>query len=187
MANELEKAEIVQEVAELYLQGHSAAAIARMKGLSPGTVKNYVSEWERYIKEKAVTNPEMLDKVLENSIRFIESFNMMLSNAWEVHNEAKDAGAHATRLSALKIIQEITAQQARLHQLLGPRVDTNYLEKAKRAERVNELLSEILRGVVAECDRCYPLAWERLGEAFSIMDKDINSARGELSETSEES
>ena len=74
-----------------------------------------------------------------------------------------------TRLQSLKVIQELTAQKARLYQLLGPRIDTNYLEKAKRAERVNDMLSHIISDSVRDCDRCMPLVWERLQEAFSLM------------------
>lgn len=176
MANELEKAELIQEVAQLSLQGHSAADIARRKGISAGTVRSYLNEWESYIKNKAIEEPELFDRVLENSLKFIDNYNMMLKNAWEVHDESKDAGVPATRLSALKIIQEITAQQARFYQLLGPRQDTNYLEKAKRAERVNELLSNILREVIGDCERCGPIAWDMLREAFSIMERPFETA-----------
>lgn len=185
MANELEKAELIQEVAQLSLQGHSAADIARQKGISAGTVRKYLQDWEDYIKTKAVENPEMFDKVLENSLRFIENYDLMLKNAWEVHDESRDAGVPATRLSALKIIQEITAQKARFFQLLGPRQETNYLEKAKRAERVNELLSNILREVVSDCDRCMPLAWDMLREAFTMMERPLEVA-GALPDGAEE-
>jgi hypothetical protein len=173
MANELEKAELIQEVAQLSMQGHTNADIARIKGISAGTVRSYINEWEVWIKEKAVENPEMFNQVLENSLKFIDNYDFMLKNAWEVHDESKDAGVPATRLASLKLIQEITAQKARFYQLLGPRVETNYLDKARRAERVNEVLSEILRDVVADCDHCYPLVWDKLRQAFSMMERDI--------------
>lgn len=181
MANDLERAELIQEVARLSMQGKTNTDIARQKGISPGTVRSYISEWEHYIKSKARENPELFDDVLENSLKFIDNYDFMLQNAWEVHDEAKDASVHATRLTALKLIQEITAQKARFYQLLGPRIDTSYMEKARRAEKVNEVLSEILRSVIIDCERCYPLAWERLKEAFSMMDRDAEVASpGEL-------
>lgn len=177
--NELDKAELIQEVAQLSMQGNTNADIARMKGISPGTVSTYIREWESWIKDKSSENPEMFDKVLENSLKFIENYDFMIKNAWEVHDDSKEAGVAATRLAALKLVQEMTAQKARFYQLLGPRVETNYLEKAKRAERVNEILSEILRDVISDCDRCYPLAWDKLRQAFSTMEREIEE-RGAL-------
>jgi transposase-like protein len=186
MANELERAELIQEVAALAMQGYSQADIARQKGIAASTVRVYLREWESYIKTKASDNPELFDKVLENSLRFIENYDMMLKNAWEVHDESKDAGVPATRLSSLKLIQEITAQKARFYQLLGPRTETNYLEKAKRAERVNEVLSEILRDTVADCDRCSNLAWDKLREAFQMMERPFEDQGALVSGETEE-
>lgn len=163
----------------MHMQGMTNTDIARAKGISPSTVGTYIREWEVWIKDKSVENPELFDKVLENSLAFIENYNYLIKNAWEVHDEAKEAGVAATRLSALKLVQEMTAQKARFYQLLGPRVETNYLEKAKRAERVNEILSEILRDTIADCDRCYPLAWDKLRQAFSTMEREFEE-RGAL-------
>lgn len=168
----LDKANLIQEVAELVMKGTKETDIAKMKGISVSSVRSYLNEWEEYVKDKAITNPELFDRVLENSIKFMETFDLMIKNAWEVHDEAKESSVSATRLSALKVIHELTAQKARLFQLLGPKQDTSYLEKTKRAERVNEVLSEILRNTVSDCIRCRPLVWDQLQEAFNMMNDD---------------
>lgn len=176
--NELEKADLIQSVAQLYMQGKKETEIAREKSISPSTVKSYIKQWEEWIKDKAQENPELFDRVLENTILFLENYDFMLKNAWEVHDDAKLAAVASTRLQALKLIQELNAQKARLYQLLGPRVDNNYLEKSKRAERINELLSDILRRVVSGCERCMPLVWEDLQEAY----KSAGVQNGEVGE-----
>lgn len=169
MGGELEKAELIQEIAQMSMRGKTQADIAREKGISTVTVRAYIDQWQGYVKDKATSDPELLDRFLENSLQFIENFDLLIKNAWEVHEEAKEAGVVTARLQAIKVIQELTAQKARLYQLLGPRVDTNYLEKAKRAERVNDILSHIIQDTVRDCDVCMPLVWERLQEAFSLM------------------
>lgn len=172
MSNALEKANLIQEVAELSMKGVKETQIAAQKGISVSTVRVYLNEWEDFVKDKAVKNPELFDKVLENSLKFIENFDLLLKNAWEVHDEAMESAVPATRLSALKLIQEITTQKARFYQLLGPRQDVNYIEKTKRAERVNEVLSDIIRSTIADCGRCRPMVWDQLEEAFMMMNKD---------------
>lgn len=154
------------------MQGKKESEIAREKGLSPSTVKSYINQWEAWIKEKAEDNPEIFDRVIENTMRFLENYDFMIKNAWEVHDESKDASVASTRLQALKLIQELNAQKARLYQLLGPRMDNNYLEKAKRTQKINEALSEILRRVVSGCDRCKPLVWEDLQGLFEQQKED---------------
>lgn len=168
----LEKANLIQEIAEEVMKGKKPSQIAAEKQISVPTVRAYLSEWEEYVKTTSIQDPELFDRVLENSLKFIENYDLMLKNAWEVHDEARDNAVSASRLQALKVIQEVTAQKARFYQLLGPRQDNNFMEKAKRAERVNELLSNIIRDVVSDCEHCRPMVWDNLQQAFSMIGKE---------------
>lgn len=163
----LEKVEVIQRVAELAMQGKKETEIAKEMGLSVGTVKNYIHEWETYIRQRTSDNPDLLEKVLENTVAFLENYDYILKEAWQVYNDAKDMNIAATRLQSLKLIHELTTQKARLVQLLGPKTDMRAQERARRAERVNAILSESIRNVISDCERCRPILWDELQSMFT--------------------
>jgi predicted transcriptional regulator len=183
MNSNIEKVDTIQKVAELYMQGHKETEIAKQLSVSIGTVKNYLKEWEIYIRDKAEANPDLLEHVLENTVAFLENYDYILKEAWEVYEDAKAMNVAATRLQSLKLIHELTSQKARLVQLLGPKSDTRGSERARRAERVNRVLSDAIRTVISDCDICRPRLWNELQEIFTGTDEEKETTA--LSESSE--
>lgn len=182
--NNLERADNIQKVAQLYMQGRKNPEIARELQVSETTVKNYLLEWENYIKTRAEKEPDLLDKVLENTISFLENYDYILKEAWEVYEDAKLMQVAATRLQSLKLIHELTSQKARLVNLLGPRLDMRSHQKARRAERVNEFLSQAMRNVIADCENCRPRLWDELQKIY--MDIQPEQPEGVIPELEEQ-
>ena len=166
MSGTLEKVEKIQRAAELHLKGWTDNAIGRDLGISSQTVRAYIEEWEDWIEQKIVKNPDILEQYLENTLKFDEAFAMLEKEAWSVVEEAKEAGVAAARIQALKLAESVTEKRAKLHQLLGPRANNAYMEDLKKAQRVNEILSGILRDEIADCPRCKARVWDRLQDVF---------------------
>ena len=162
----IEKIEVIQRVAELHLKGMSDSAISRLVGIHVETVRNYIEEWEEFIAKRAEADPDILDRFLENTLKFNEMFAMIEKEAWDVVEEAKLAGVASHRIQALKLAESVAEKRARLYQLLGPHIEKGYMEDLKKAERVNNMLSEILRDVVADCPRCKDRVMDKIRIAF---------------------
>ena len=45
-----------------------------------------------------------------------------------------------------------------------------FRSRMQKAESVNQILSEVLRDVVSDCERCRDMARIKLAEAFSLME-----------------
>lgn len=168
----LDKLNRVETVGLMRLKGYTFKDIAEDQGMSPATAKAYYEEYVELLKNEVESNPDFMDKIQENTLRFLKEFDEITKEAWETVRIATDAGMVTARINALKLASENAAQKARLHQLLGGQVDSGYIARMQKAETVNQILSAILREIVAECDHCRPEAQIRLSEAFAIMGND---------------
>lgn len=172
--NEFERAEKVYEIARLYMQGKPRTKIAKQLDVSLDAVDKAIREWEEYISDRASRDPDVLDRFLENLFRFDEEIRMLNEEAWEVVSVANEHGAMTTKLQALRLAKDLMETKARLFQLMSPRLETGYIERTKRVERVNAVLSEIIRNTISGCKRCSDLAWSQLEDAWR------NQGLGEL-------
>lgn len=171
--SDLAREEVIDRVAELYFQGRKVKEIGDAIGKDAQTVRKYLDLYEESIKNRAETDPEIFDRRLENTHRFLDQYDLMIKKAWDVHNKAEENDIVTTQLSALKQIDELVTKKARLMNLLNQQQENMYLEKSRKAERANEILSDVLQNTVADCDRCRPLAWNKIQEAFGMMDKKV--------------
>lgn len=164
--NEFEKAEKISEIARMYMQGKPFSKIADKLGVPIDVVKKAVDEWDSYISDKAEKDPDILERFTENIFRFDEEIRMLNEQTWEVVHEAEEHGAMGTKLQALRLAKDLMETKARLFQLMSPRLESGYIERTKRVERVNTLLSEIIRNTISGCERCSSLAWNQLEDAW---------------------
>lgn len=167
--NALAKAETISQVGKLHMQGYSTTKIGAKLAIPVSTVRKYIAEWEEYISERAAKNPEMLDNFLENVMRFDEEIQMMNEEIWETVELAKENGAMGTKIQALRLSKDLMETKARLFQLLSPRMESGYIERMKRVERVNAILSSIIRETISGCERCRSVAFRKLEDAYNLM------------------
>lgn len=167
--NSLEKSEKIAKAAELQLKGHSVASIARILKLTPYTIRGYIKEWDSYISNKAAEDPDVLNNFLENVLSYKEKLNIITVEAWKVADLAEEHGAMSTKIQALRLAKDLAEMEARVMQLMSNRMDSGYLERMKRLERVNGVLSGVIREVISGCERCSTQAWRRLEEIYSIQ------------------
>lgn len=161
-----------EEVGLMRLKGYTWQDIAEAKNISPKTAKILSDEYTQLIRESAEGDPDFMDRIQENTIRFLKEFEEISKEAWETVNIATDAGMVTARINALKLSKEVAETKARLLQLLGGKVDSGYMARMQRAENVNQILSQVIREIVADCDHCRAEAQIALREAFAQMGDD---------------
>jgi len=76
----------------------------------------------------------------------------------------------SARNQALKLCLDIATKKAQLHQLMGTaKTDGEYIARMQKAETVNQIISKVIRDIVANCEECKEKARPMLREAFSMM------------------
>ena len=166
-----EELHLVEEAGTLSIKGYNYSNIAELLEISPYKAKQYVQEYFRIIQSQADEDPYFLERVQQNTLRFLNELDEISKEAWETVNVATDNGMVTARTQALKLALEVTTKKAQLHQLMGgSKPDSEYIARMQKAESVNQILSEVLRDVVSDCERCRDMARIKLAEAFSLME-----------------
>ena len=180
MSGVIEKFDKLEQAAKLHLKGFTFAEIARELDIHVSTVREYVSEYKSWIVTRAENDPDLLDRLTENTMQALDEINLVLSEAWRAHEQAKEWEAMNHQLSALKLIKEINDSKAKLLQLAGARQDGGNMAHLKRVEQVNQIVSEIIKEIIKDCPRCRQEAQVKLAEAFDLMGKQDDITDAEL-------
>lgn len=168
----IEKFEKLEKVAELHLKGYNYSQIARELSITPAHAKHLVDEYKQFIHDRAQDDPELLDRLLENTMEVMETMDMINKEAWETYQQAKDFEMIQQRNASLKNLMDITERKAKLLNLMGGSVDSGATARLRKAERVNEIVSSIIKEVIADCPSCRVEAQIKLQEAFNLMDRE---------------
>lgn len=164
---------LVEEAGTLSIKGYNYSNIAELLSVSPYKAKKYVQEYFKLVRDQADEDPYFLERVQQNTIRFLYELDEISKEAWETVNVATDNGMVTARTQALKLALDVTVKKAQLHQLMGgTKSDSEYIARMQKAESVNQILSSVLRDVISDCERCRDMARIKLAEAFSLMDND---------------
>jgi predicted transcriptional regulator len=177
MSNDLEKSETifdkakkVEQVGLLHLKGYSSSDIAELESISAPTVREYISQYKIFLENQAEEDPYFLEKVQFNTIKALAEFDEISKEAWETVEIATREGMVSARNQALKLCLDIATKKAQLHQLMGTaKTDGEYIARMQKAETVNQIISKVIRDIVANCEDCKEKARPMLREAFSMM------------------
>ena len=161
----------LERVAELQIKGYKPPEIARALGLSTVQVKRLITANKEIIVNRVQDDPEFMDRLQENTIEALDKFDLLLKEAWETYDTAKSMDMINQQLVAIKTIKELEIERAKLLQLMGAKVDSGMLARMNKAEKVNAIVSGIIKDVVSSCPRCKPEAMMALAEAFTIMER----------------
>lgn len=191
MANNIEqsetifdKAKKVEHVGLLHLKGYSNSDIAELESISAPTVREYVSQYKIFLENQAEDDPYFLEKVQFNTIKALAEFDEISKEAWETVEIATREGMVSARNQALKLCLDIATKKAQLHQLMGTaKTDGEYIARMQKAETVNQIISKVIRDVVANCEDCKEKARPMLREAFSMMNDETFESPEQAAET----
>jgi predicted transcriptional regulator len=169
----IEKIKDVEKVGLLHVKGYSKTEIASLMSLSINDVKDYIEEYKLILNEKAQEDPYFLERVQFNTIKALQEFDSLSKEAWETITIATDHGMIAGRIQAIKLAGELATKKAQLHKLLGGnQADSEYIARMQKAENVNQILSKILRDVIAKHPTIAEQVRKELEIAFQIMGKE---------------
>lgn len=175
----LEKIKDIEEAGLLYVKGYNYGEIATLLSISTTQAKEYIGEYKKLLERQAEDDPYFLERVQFNTIKALQEFDQLSKEAWETVNIATDHGMVPARIQALKLCGELASKKAQLHKLLGGNSsDSNYIQRMQKAESVNQILSRILRDVIAKYPQIADEVRRELAVAFEIMgqDDDIQDA-----------
>jgi predicted DNA-binding protein YlxM (UPF0122 family) len=180
MGEKLEKAETyfdkankVEQVGLLHLKGYSLSEIAELEQLSPNTVQTYIGQYKTYLETRAEDDPYFLEKVQYNTVKALAEFDEISKESWESVEIATREGMVSARNQALKLCLDIATKKAQLHQLMGgTKTDGEYIARMQKAETVNQIISKVIKDIVADCEVCKPKARVMLREAFAMMNEE---------------
>lgn len=169
----LDKIKDIEEAGLLYVKGYNYNEIATLLSIKTNEAKEYIAEYKKILERQAEDDPYFLERVQFNTIKALQEFDQLSKEAWETVNIATDHGMVPARIQALKLCGELASKKAQLHKLLGgTNSDGNYIQRMQKAESVNQILSRILRDVIAKHPQIADEVRRELAVAFEIMGKD---------------
>lgn len=181
-----DKAKKVEQVGLLHLKGYSVSDIAELERISSNTVRDYVGQYKIYLEDRAEDDPYFLEKVQFNTIKALAEFDEISKEAWETVEIATREGMVSGRNQALKLCLDIATKKAQLHQLMGgTKTDGEYIARMQKAETVNQIISKVVKDIIADCEVCKPKARKSLQEAFAMMNSDDRSSSEDIDEGEE--
>lgn len=170
LLDELKK---VEEVGLLYVKGYNYSEIATLLSLTVEKAKSHVKEYKKILNRQAEDDPYFLEKLQFNTIKALQEFDQLSKEAWETVNIATDHGMVPARIQAIKLAGELATKKAQLHKLLsGNTTDNQYIARMQKAENVNQILSKVLRDVIAKHPEVANEVRKELEIAFEIMNTD---------------
>lgn len=166
----IDKIKDVEQAGLLHVKGYSNREIAALMALKINEVKEYVEEYKNILNKTVEEDPYFLERVQFNTVKALQEFDQLSKEAWETINIATDNGMVAARIQAIKLAGEIASKKAQLHKLMGGnQADGEYIARMQKAENVNQILSKILRDVIAKHPAIAEEVRKELEIAFEIM------------------
>jgi len=172
MTEFVEKFEQVEAAWDLHLKGYKDSEIAARLGVSRTVVKNLIADGKKIVQDRIDEDPDFLSRVHENTIQAMDEIDLLLKEGWETLEYCKQQEMANQQVNAIKVIQGLVETKARLLSLLGSNVDGTNILQMRKLERVNEIVSSVIKEVVANCEHCRVEAQMRLAEAFRIMERE---------------
>jgi hypothetical protein len=168
--NLIDKLKYVDKVGVLHVKGYSYAEIASLTASAVDKVKNAIHEYKKIIAKQVDEDPYFLEKVQFNTIKALQEFDQLSKEAWETINIATDHGMVPARIQAIKLASEVATKKAQLHKLLsGGQTDGQFIARMQKAESVNQILSRVLRDVIAKHPDIAEEVRKELSIALEIM------------------
>lgn len=165
------KIDMLEKVSELYLKSQKPTEIARNLGISRAQVDSYIRDYKALIQRQVATDPDFLERISDNTLESLHRFDQIIDETWKTYERAKEEELISMQTNLLKVSADLETKRANLLQLMGARMDGGSMARMQKAEKVNSIVSDILKEVVSGCPRCKTEVMPRLAEAFKMMDR----------------
>ena len=167
----LDKIKDIEDAGLLHVKGYSYHEIGSLLNVNATMARVYVDEYKKLVQKQADNDPYFLERIQFNTIKALQEFDQISKEAWETVSIATDHGMVAQRIQALKLASDVATKKAQLHKLMsaGNQADADYISRMQKAENVNQILSRILRDVIAKHPQIAEEVRRELAIAFDIM------------------
>lgn len=167
----LDKIKDIEDAGIFHVKGYSYNEIASFLSINVNQAKQYVEEYKKLVHRQADNDPYFLERIQFNTIKALQEFDQISKEAWETVSIATDHGMLAQRIQALKLAADVATKKAQLHKLMSGanQADADYISRMQKAENVNQILSKILRDVIAKHPAIADEVRRELALAFEIM------------------
>lgn len=183
----VDKIRDIEEAGLLHVKGYKNSEIAGLLGISVADVKKNIEEYKNVIRQQAEDDPYFLERVQYNTIKALTEFDELSKEAWETISIATDHGMVSARIQAIKLAGELAKGKAQLHKLMGNQTsDSDYIARMQKAESVNNILSRVLRDVIAKYPEIADAVRKELAIAFEIDEEEAPIDADIVDLTSEE-
>jgi hypothetical protein len=177
----------VEQAGTYAIKGYTPSNIGELLGVSSYKAKEYIEEYYRIVQNQADNDPYFLEKIQFNTVKALKELDEISKEAWETVTVASVNGMVTARIQALKLALEVSTKKAQLHNLLsGGQKESNndVMLRTTKIEKVNTMLSEVLRDVVSGCPKCSVEARLKLAEAYQMMQETLDNVVVEAEEVS---
>src|SRR5690606_959749 len=133
----VEKYELIERAADLYLKKYKYTEIARELNITPAYAKALVEDYQALSRSRAESDHDLVDRLVENTLEILDELNLITKEIWSTYEKAKDFEMINQQNATLKNAMDITEKRAKLLQLMGARADSGSTARLQKAERVN--------------------------------------------------
>lgn len=141
----------------MFSRGRTNSDVRDAIEVSRATVARYRDEYEEVLSQQADANPDLLNRVVDNTIRTLNELDEVRAEAWAQYEEAYHP---AVKQGYLKTVLQAQKQRAELFGLFG--VKAEYLAHVNMVKNVQDRLLEFMRDHLCDEDR------EKLEEFMAI-------------------
>ncbi len=163
--------DILEKVGILVNKSYKNSEIARELNLTPAATKHYVQAYKEILEKRVDEDPDFLDKIQTNTLEAMDRLDLLVKEAWETYDTAKNNDMINQQINLLKVFGELEDKRSKLLQLMGVKADSGMMARMNKAEQVNGIVSRIIKDVVSDCEKCKLQVMPRLAEAFALMGK----------------
>lgn len=152
--------EEVNRVAEEYIKGNDESAISKNLDIPRNRVVKLLNEWRGMISN----NEAIRARAREALAGADQHYNKLINKAYEVISDADQNQNLGAKTNAIKLILDIETKRIDMLQKAGLLENKELADQILEQERKQEILVEILRDVVGNCNHCKNEVARRLAQ-----------------------
>ncbi len=153
--------ERINKVVNEFLKGNTdPTKISKITGFTRKDVIEYLSEWRNVVQ----SDRQVQMRAREALSGADAHYSMLIKEAWDIIEEATNTQNLAQRTAAVKLVADIQQKQIDMLQKAGVLENNEMAEKIIATEEKQQLLADIIKDVVSQCDTCKPKVMARLSE-----------------------
>lgn len=152
--------EEVNKVASEYIKGNDESTIAKTLDIPRNRVVGLLNEWRGMI----ANNEAIRSRAREALASADQHYSKLIKKAYEVIEDADTTANLSAKTNAIKLILDIENKRIDMLQKAGLLENKELADQLIEQERKQEILVEILRDVVGDCNHCKFEVAKRLAE-----------------------